>query len=66
VHNYIKAYKLRQSIKTYNNLADTSQPSKYWKRFNTITGKYSCTTYPLLQENKALHADKEKANAFAG
>jgi hypothetical protein len=65
VHNYIKAYKLRQWTKTCNSLADTSHPSKYWKRFNSLTGKYTKTTYPLLHNNEPLHSDVDKANAFA-
>jgi len=65
VHNYIKTYKLRQWTKTCNSLADPSHPTKYWKRFNALTGKFSKSAYPLLHGNQALHSDQDKANAFA-
>jgi len=65
VHNYLNAYKLRQWIKTCNQLRDTAHPTKFWKRFNILTGKCTKTTYPLLQNDQPLQTDREKANAFA-
>ena len=65
VHNYIIAYKLRHWVKACNSLADTSHPSKFWKKFNLLTGKYTRTSYPILHLNEPLHSDTDKANAFA-
>lgn len=65
VHNYITAYKLRQWIKTCNQLRDTAHPTRFWKRFNILTGKRTKTSYPLLQDDQLLQTDTDKANAFA-
>jgi len=65
VHNYLAAYKLRQWVKTCNQLQDTAHPTKFWKRFNALTGKRTKTTYPLLQNDQPLQSDQEKANVFA-
>jgi len=65
VHNYIKECKLRQWIKTCNQLCDTYHPNKFWKRFNVLTSKNTKTIYPLLQHDQPVETDKEKANAFA-
>ncbi|MBK5646087.1 MAG: hypothetical protein I4N51_02495, partial [Acinetobacter sp.] len=65
ISNYLKAYKLRNWIKACNSLGETSHPTKYWKRFKMLTGQYTSTPYPLLQNNAALTTDEEKADAFA-
>ena len=65
VQQYVKAYKLRQWVKTCNTLADTTPPTTYWRRFNSLTGKYSQAHYPLLDNDHPVHDDTDKANVFA-
>jgi len=45
-HKYLKAYKLRQWVKTCNSLADNSHSTKFWKHFSILTGQLK-TELPL-------------------
>ena len=65
VRNYLKAFRLRQWIKTCNTLSTTAHPSQYWRRFKALTGQSKSTSYPLLVNDIPLHTDQEKADAFA-
>lgn len=62
VHN-LKSYKLRQWVKTRSNVSAPQHPTKHWIKFNALTGKYSHTSYPIIDQE--IHNDKEKADSFA-